>query len=311
MVSQPRKVEVSLSGVGQRLDNYLLRMWKGVPRSHVYRLIREGQVRVNGSRSRVHRKLATGDIIRLPPIRAAVKKPTSLPKEFPALRACTLYEDESLLIIDKPSGVAVHGGSGLCGGVIEALRIEGSPGAYLELVHRLDRETSGCLMLAKDPEALRILHKSLRLPTPDGIQKKYLSLLVGDWIDGPRDIDLDLETVRLTNKSRRSVVTGKGRHANSRFVPIQQFDEYVLVEIELRTGRMHQIRAHAAAIGYPVGGDRKYGSRDGNRKLRRVGLKRLFLHAGELELRHPQTGQRLVVKAAMPDELVGVLVGLS
>jgi 23S rRNA pseudouridine955/2504/2580 synthase len=286
-------------------------MWKGVPRSHVYRLIREGQVRVNGSRSRVHRKLATGDIIRLPPIRTAAKEPTSPPKEFPALRECTLYEDDSLLIINKPSGVAVHGGSGLRGGVIEALRKECSPGTYLELVHRLDRETSGCLMLAKDPAALRFLHKSLRNPSSKGIQKKYLSLLVGDWVHGPRDIDLSLETVRPTNESRRSVVTNKGRQANSRFVPIQNFDEYVLVEIELRTGRMHQIRAHAAAIGYPVGGDRKYGSRAGNRRLRQVGLKRLFLHAVELELKHPQTGQRLAVKAAMPDELTEVLMGLS
>ena len=311
MTSRTQQVEVSRSAVGQRLDNYLLRMWKGVPRSHIYRLIRKGQVRVNGSRSRVHRKLATGDIIRLPPIRTAAKAPTSPPEEFPALRECTLYEDDSLLIINKPSGVAVHGGSGLRGGVIEALRKECSPGTYLELVHRLDRETSGCLMLAKDPAALRFLHKSLRNPSSNEIQKKYLSLLVGDWVHGPRDIDLSLETVRPMNESRRSVVTSKGRQANSRFVPIQHFDEYVLVEIELRTGRMHQIRAHAAAIGYPVGGDRKYGSRAGNRRLRQVGLKRLFLHAVELELKHPQTGQRLAVKAAMPDELTEVLMGLS
>ena len=311
MTSRTQQVEVSRSAVGQRLDNYLLRMWKGVPRSHIYRLIREGQVRVNGSRSRVHRKLATGDIIRLPPIRTAAKAPTSRPEGFPALRECTLYEDDSLLIINKPSGVAVHGGSGLRGGVIEALRKECSPGAYLELVHRLDRETSGCLMLAKDPAALRFLHKSLRNPSSNEIQKKYLSLLVGDWVHGSRDIDLSLETVRPMNESRRSVVTSKGRQANSRFVPIQHFDEYVLVEIELRTGRMHQIRAHAAAIGYPVGGARKYGSRAGNRRLRQVGLKRLFLHAVELELKHPQTGQRLAVKAAMPDELTEVLMGLS
>ena len=157
MASRVQQVEVSRTGVGQRLDNYLIRLWKGVPRSHVYRLIREGQVRVNGSRSRAHRKLATGDIIRLPPIRVAAREPTSLPEEFPALRKRTLYEDDSLLIIDKPSGIAVHGGSGLRGGVIESLRKDGSPGTYLELVHRLDRETSGCLMLAKDPEALRFL----------------------------------------------------------------------------------------------------------------------------------------------------------
>ena len=302
---------VSQSGVYQRLDNYLIRMWKGVPRSHIYRLIREGQVRVNGSRSRVHRKLVTGDIVRLPPIRTALKEPMLVPEEFPALRERTLYEDDSLLIIDKPAGVAVHGGSGLRGGVIEALRKECSPGTYLELVHRLDRDTSGCLMLAKDPAALRFLHKSFRDHNSNGIQKRYQSLLVGNWVHGPRDIDLSLETVRPTNKSRRSVVTGNGRPANSRFVPIQHFDEYVLVEIELRTGRMHQIRAHAAAIGYPVGGDRMYGSRDGNRRLRQIGLKRLFLHATELKLKHPQTGQRLAVKAAMPDELTAVLTGLS
>ena len=311
MVSQTTKVEVSRSGVGQRLDNYLFRIWKGVPRSHVYRLIREGQIRVNGSRSRFYRKLATGDTIRLPPIRTTAKEPTSLPEEFLALRKRTLYEDDSLLIIDKPSGVAVHGGSGLRGGVIEALRKESLSDTYLELVHRLDRETSGCLMLAKDPDALRFLHKSFRNPTSNEIQKTYLSLLVGDWVDGARDIDLNLETVRLTSKSRRSVVTSEGRQANSRFVPIQHFDEHVLVEIGLRTGRMHQIRAHAAAIGYPVGGDRKYGSREGNRRLRQYGLKRLFLHAAELELRHPLTGEKLTVKAAMPKELTEVLMGLS
>ena len=172
IASRAQEVEITQSGVGQRLDNYLLRIWKGVPRSHVYRLIREGQVRINGSRSRVHRKLATGDIIRLPPIRTVAKKPMAIPKDFPALRDRTLYEDDSLLIIDKPSGVAVHGGSGLRGGVIEALRNDDSLGPYLELVHRLDRETSGCLMLAKDPAVLRFLHKSLRNPASNGIKKK-------------------------------------------------------------------------------------------------------------------------------------------
>jgi 23S rRNA pseudouridine955/2504/2580 synthase len=311
ITSPAQQVAVTQSGVDQRLDNYLIRMWKGVPRSHIYRLIREGQVRVNGSRSRVHRKLATGDILRLPPIRTTPKESMLIPEKFPALRECALYEDDSLLIIDKPAGVAVHGGSGLRGGVIEALRKECSPGTYLELVHRLDRHTSGCLMLAKDPTTLRFLHKSFRDHLSSGIQKKYQSLLVGKWVDGPRDIDLSLETIRSTNESRRSVVTGQGRHASSRFVPIQYFDEYVLVEIELRTGRMHQIRAHAAAIGYPVGGDRKYGSRDGNRRLQQVGLKRLFLHATEVELIHPKTGQKLVVKATLPDGLTEVLRGLS
>lgn len=234
-----------------------------------------------------------------------------IPEGFPVLRKRILYEDDSLLIIDKPAGIAVHGGSGLHGSVIEALRKECSSGTYLELVHRLDRDTSGCLMLAKDPAALRFLHKSFRDHISNGIKKRYQSLLVGNWVHGPRDIDLSLETVRSTNQSRRSVVTGKGRYANSRFVPIQHFDEYVLVEIELRTGRMHQIRAHAAAIGYPVGGDRKYGSREGNRKLRRYGLKRLFLHASKIELIHPQTGQKLTVKATMPGELTEVLLELS
>ena len=174
MASQPKTqhVEVSQSGVGQRLDNYLFRIWKDVPRSHVYRVIRQGQVRVNGSCSRVHRKLANGDIIRLPPIRTAARDPMSIPEGFPALRERTLYEDDSLLIIDKPSGVAVHGGTNLRGGVIEALRKDGSLGTYLELVHRLDRETSGCLMLAKDPAVLRFLHKSLRNPASNGIKKK-------------------------------------------------------------------------------------------------------------------------------------------
>jgi 23S rRNA pseudouridine955/2504/2580 synthase len=223
------------------------------------------------------------------------------------LQGCTIYEDDTLLIIDKPFGIAVHGGSGLRGGVIEALRNEASHGSYLELVHRLDRDTSGCLMLAKDPTTLRFLHKSLQDSTSNGIRKKYLSLLVGNWTNGPRNIDLNLETVRTKNRSSRSVVTSRGRHASSKFFPIRQFDGYVLVEIKLKTGRMHQIRAHAAAIGYPVGGDRKYGRDEDNRNLRHIGLNRLFLHAAELELRHPRTNKKLVVNAAIPGELARVL----
>jgi 23S rRNA pseudouridine955/2504/2580 synthase len=287
-------------------------MWKGVPRSHVYRLIREGQVRVNGSRSRVHRKLVAGDLIRLPPIRVAAKQTMPVPDVLQTPeKNHTLYEDDNLLIINKPTGVAVHGGSGLRGGVIEILRASRTSEAYLELAHRLDRETSGCLILAKNPAVLRSLHNSLRNPSSNGIRKKYLALLVGDWDNGPREIDLSLQTVRVSNDSRRSVVANNGRHADSRFVPIQHFKGFVLVEVEPRTGRMHQIRAHAAAIGYPVGGDRKYGSREANRRLQRVGLKRLFLHAVELRLAHPQTGQQLTITAEIPDDLREVLAGLS
>lgn len=164
-------IEVALSGASQRLDNYLLRLLKGVPRSHIYRLIRDGQVRVNGSRSRVHRKLVDGDIVRIPPIRTTAKEASVSTKELTSLVNCTLYEDDSLLIINKPSGVAVHGGSGLRGGVIETLRNSTFPKSYLELVHRLDRQTSGCLLLAKDPITLRNLHQTLRIPNSKKLQK--------------------------------------------------------------------------------------------------------------------------------------------
>jgi len=302
-----QEIEISELGVGQRLDNYLLRLWKKVPKSHVYRLIRKGQVRVNGSRSKVHTKLNTGDHLRLPPLRLEPKVEPDLPDYLKILLDCIVYEDESLLMLDKPSGVAVHGGSGIRGGVIEALRLYRKSSDYLELVHRLDRETSGCLLLAKTPYALRLFHDALRDPCSQKIRKKYLSLLVGKWKNGPKDIDLSLETIKSNGHRRRSIVTTTGRAASSRFTPIRYCEDYVLAEIELRTGRMHQIRAHAAAIGHPVAGDQKYGSKIANRELREFGLKRLFLHAVTLEFIHPNTGQWLKLEAPIPESLMAVV----
>ena len=300
-------IEVSEADVGQRLDNYLIKSWKDVPKSHVYRLIRQGQVRVNGSRSKAHQRLRPGDNVRLPPIRRRPKKQTLIPDHLDVLKCCTLYEDESLLVIDKPSGIAVHGGSGLSSGVIEALRSYREQGTYLELVHRLDRETSGCLMLAKNPRVLRSLHKAFREHSSNLIIKKYVSLLIGEWRYGRREVNLELVTEHRPGERRRSTVAKGGRKATTLFIPMRNFEGYGLVEIELGTGRMHQIRAHAAAVGHPVAGDHKYGSHLANRKLSHLGLKRLFLHAAEVKLEHPETGQVLCVQATMPENLKHVI----
>ena len=306
-----RYIDVTESGVGQRLDNYLLRLWKDVPKSHVYRLIREGQVRVNGSRSKVFQKLSAGDRIRLPPIRTSARTQKAIPNHLKILQDCTLYEDKSILIIDKPSGIAVHGGTRIAGGVIEALREYRKLDTYLELVHRLDRETSGCLILAKNPVALRFLHSALRGDSSNRISKRYLSLLVGHWTYGKREVKLRLSTTRKAGDLQRSTVAKTGREATTLITPIKVFNNHVLVEIDLKTGRMHQIRAHAKGIGHPVAGDQKYGSHLANRDLKKLGLNRLFLHATEVELTHPESGRKLRVKAPIPDNLKVVMEKLQ
>jgi len=298
-----KHVNVPPSAVGQRLDNYLLRSWKGVPRSHVYRLIRAGQVRVNGSRSRVFRKLKDGDILRLPPIRLDDATSRSIPMHLRQLKVDRLYEDENLLIINKPSGIPVHGGTRLRAGIIEILRFQQElEDSYLELVHRIDRDTSGCLILAKEPQTLKRLHSYLR-DDKEQIRKRYLALLCGKWVGGAQSINFPLESRRFSPEQRRSVVTNTGRAANSLFTPVESFTEYSLVQIELVTGRTHQIRAHASAIGHPVAGDTKYGLRQQNRSLHELGLRRLFLHAHDIRLTHPKSGAIIDVSAPLEKDL--------
>ena len=306
-----RHVEVTELVDLQRLDNYLIKIWKGVPKSHIYRLIRGGNVRINGSRCKPSQKLNTGDTIRLPPVRTSNKDQIVNADHPQVLRKCTLYEDNSILVINKPSGIAVHGGSKISGNVIDALRYFRNPDQFLELVHRLDKDTSGCLVLAKNLPTLRKLHKAFARQSTDSISKTYLALLAGHWTNGPREVQLKLTKNISVSGDKKTSIDDKGQHAVSNFIPIRQYDGCVFVKVELRTGRMHQIRSHAAAIGNPVIGDRKYGSIIANKKFRKMGLNRLFLHATEIKFFHPQTEKQITIKSDLPLNLNLIMEKLS
>lgn len=302
-----RQHPVTAEEAGQRIDNFLLRVLKQVPKSHVYKILRGGQVRVNKGRVKADYRLLEGDLVRLPPIWRDLGTPKiALPR--PGLEARILFEDESLLVLDKPTGLAVHGGSGVSQGVIETLRANRPDAAFLELVHRLDRETSGCLLIAKKRSALRSLHEQLREGSMD---KHYLLLVKGAWRGGVRNIQVALQKNTLRSGERLVQVSEAGKAANTRFVPVQVFAEATLLRAELDTGRTHQIRVHAQSIGQPVAGDDKYGDPAFNQRLRELGLKRLFLHAAELNFMHPRLGERMTISAALPVELQAVLARLS
>ena len=294
---------------GQRLDNFLFRELKGVPKGHIYRIIRDGQVRINGGRSRAATRLGSGDRIRIPPLRLADvdRAETSSPdwRFLPQI----LYEDRDLLIIDKPSGIAVHGGTGQQVSVIQQLRIA-SPD-YLELIHRLDKETSGVLMLAKNRGALLAMHSQLQASNSGkGVKKVYQALLCGAWRGGPRTITRPLETVRPKIGEKRSRVSEAGRVAKSTFSLLELFEDFSLMEIVLATGRLHQIRAHASAEGMPVAGDKIYGEKEQNRALRQIGLTRQFLHASQVSFAHPETKKVVDVRSPLPKTLLSVLTQL-
>ena len=294
---------------GQRLDNFLIRELKGVPKSHIYRIIRDGQVRLNGGRSRAATRLGSGDRIRIPPLRLADldRAETTSPDRW--LTPKILHEDKDLLIIDKPSGIAVHGGTGQKTSVIQQLRIA-SPD-YLELIHRLDKETSGILMLAKTRQALLGMHSQLQASSSRQRMKKvYQALLCGRWRGKSRTINRPLETVRPKPGEKRSRVSETGRFAQSTFSPIELFKSFSLLEIALTTGRLHQIRAHASAEGMPVAGDKIYGSKEQNRALRRIGLTRQFLHASEVSFVHPTSKKAVSVQSPLPETLLSVLTQL-
>ncbi len=296
-----RHVEVGPRHAGQRIDNFLLTALKGVPRSRIYRLLRKGEVRVNKGRAKPEYRLKEGDIVRLPPVRTgAPERPLVDAGRFAWLNDRILYEDDSLLVIDKPPGLAVHGGSGVSVGLIEALRALRGEGAALELAHRLDRDTSGCLIIAKTREALLGLHRLLK---EGGLRKTYLALLVGRWKGGNLDVDVALEKGRDVAGEKRVAVAAEGQAARSHFRPRDRYRDATLVEIDLHTGRTHQARVHAAHLGHPVAGDEKYGDRDDNRRYRKLGIRRLFLHALRLSFPHPVTGQTLTVESPLPDDL--------
>lgn len=296
-------VNVDEEEAGQRLDNFLAKRLKGVPKSHLYRIIRSGEVRVNKGRADATTRLAAGDVVRVPPVRVAEKPDTStVDAAARHVELSILYEDDALLAINKPAGLAVHGGSGLSFGVIELLRAQRPQAKFLELVHRLDRDTSGILLVAKKRSALTRLHEMLR--DNHQIDKRYLALVAGRWPNPRSHIRFKLfkyETAEGERRVRVDEEAGLTSHtvANVR----QHWPEATLLECELKTGRTHQIRVHLAASGHPILGDDKYGDLATNRAMQKRGLRRMFLHAWRLTLTHPLTSEPLILEASLPDNL--------
>jgi 23S rRNA pseudouridine955/2504/2580 synthase len=302
-----RYVEAGEGDVGQRIDNYLMRILRDAPRSLIYRIVRKGEVRVNGRRAKPDYRLVAGDRIRLPPMRREPRERTAAPskslRDFVA--AAVIYQDRDLIAVNKPAGVAVHGGSGVSFGVIEALRAVYPELKELELVHRLDRDTSGCLLIAKRRSVLRELHAKLR---EREMEKRYFALLCGRWPFGAKTIDLPLKTHQKQGGERVVRVHADGQEALTTFKPVQFFGQLAtLMEIEIGTGRTHQIRVHAAYAGYPVAGDEKYGDADGNAKLEAFGLTRMFLHAHSLAFARDGAAEPFRVAAPLSTELEEVV----
>jgi 23S rRNA pseudouridine955/2504/2580 synthase len=306
---QVQFLTISEEEVGQRIDNYLLRICKGVPKSHIYRILSSGEVRVNKGRIDQTYRLKEGDMVRLPPIRVAEKST----KIVPGAEFKILLEDSHLLIIDKPAGVAVHGGSGVAFGVIEQLRAARPDAKFLELVHRLDRETSGILLLAKKRSALLNLHEQIR----DGLlDKRYLVLVHGDWKNTRQHVKLALHKYTTADGERRVRVQADGMASHTVFSLLRKYQDYALLEAELKTGRTHQIRVHLSASGFAIAGDDKYGDFALNRMLlkadeSRGALKRMFLHAHQITFTHPESGKPVTLKAPLPDECNRFLVSLG
>jgi 23S rRNA pseudouridine955/2504/2580 synthase len=302
-------VTINEEEAGQRIDNYLLRVCKGVPKSHIYRILRSGEVRVNKGRIDQLYRLESGDVVRIPPVRVAEKSIAIVP----AAEFAILFEDAHMLIIDKPCGTAVHGGSGVSFGVIEQLRASRPDAKFLELVHRLDRETSGLLLLAKKRSALTNLHEQMR----DGVtDKRYLTMVYGDWKNKRQHIKLPLHKYTTPEGERRVCVQAGGMESHTVFSLLRKFEHYALLEAELKTGRTHQIRVHLASSGFPIAGDDKYGDFALNRVLLKAEpargvLKRMFLHAHQITFTHPDSGKEMTIKAPLPPELERFLLSLG
>lgn len=305
-----RHLRITDLQAGQRLDNFLLRELKGAPKSLIYRILRTGEVRLNGGRVRPEHRVQVGDVLRLPPLRLEERPsgPRQVPPELARrLRAAVVYEDHELLVLDKPAGLAVHKGSGLDYGVIELLRSLRPEQPFLELAHRLDRATSGCLALAKTPDALRRIQDALRTGQ---VEKRYLALTRGYWNHGPREVNQPLRRNVLRGGERLAAVLEDGKSARTRFQPVSLHPAASLLEAHIFTGRTHQIRVHAAHVGHPVAGDDKYGDPAFNRLMAdQYGLRRLFLHAHGLSLM--LGGREIAVSAPLAPELKAVLSQLS
>lgn len=304
-----RHREIDAERAGQRLDNYLLGELKGVPRSHVYRLIRSGQVRVNSGRTSPSYRLKAGDRVRVPPVgvRPAARS-AATPDRLDWLGERIIHEDARILVLDKPAGLAVHGGSGVSLGVIEALRLLRPECKDLELAHRLDRDTSGCLLLAKRRSALRVLHELLR---EGQVDKRYLTLVKGRWPEDATEIDAPLVTRRVGGEARVKV-DESGKEARSSFRVVDRFGKTAtLLEVSIDTGRTHQIRVHAQHAGHPVAGDERYGDEDFDDYLKSFGLKRMFLHAHSVSFDWPESGEPFSASAPLPEDLRAVLTALE
>jgi len=296
-----RFVEIGTEQAGQRIDNFLLRLCKGVPKSHLYKAIRGGEVRVNKGRIAADYRLEAGDTVRVPPIRlpAPDEKRSVPPAVFPIV-----YEDNALIVVDKPAGIAVHGGSGVSFGVIEQLRAAHPDAPFLELAHRLDRETSGLLMIAKTRKSLLALHDMMR----EGKGRKhYQALVVGDWVNDKQHLRQPLLKWLTASGERRVKVDAGGKAAHTIITLTKRYGRYSLLGAELRTGRTHQIRVHLAASGYPIVGDEKYGTDEVRARFARLGFHRMFLHASRLEIPHPLTQEPLVLTAPLPRACLDIL----
>ena len=295
---------VDEESAGQRLDNFLIRHLKGVPKTHVYRIIRSGEVRVNKGRASADTRIETGDVVRLPPVRISDKVAEKAARPAPGREFPLLLEDDALMAIDKPSGVAVHGGSGVSFGVIEQLRQARPLAKLLELVHRLDRETSGILLVAKKRSALKHLQDQFRERETG---KTYLALVQGCWPEKLKVIDSALHKFLLPDGERRVKVTSNEDPDGMRSITLVKVAERLvdctLLEVTIKTGRTHQIRVHLASQGHPIAGDDKYGDFEWNKVLQKQGLKRMFLHAWRLQFSHPATGKRVELKSNLPSEL--------
>jgi len=295
---------VDEESAGQRLDNFLIRHLKGVPKTHVYRIIRSGEVRVNKGRASADTRIETGDVVRLPPVRISDKVAEKAARPAPGREFPLLLEDDALMAIDKPSGVAVHGGSGVSFGVIEQLRQARPLAKLLELVHRLDRETSGILLVAKKRSALKHLQDQFRERETG---KTYLALVQGSWPEKLKVIDSALHKFLLPDGERRVKVTSNEDPDGMRSITLVKVAERLvdctLLEVTIKTGRTHQIRVHLASQGHPIAGDDKYGDFEWNKVLQKQGLKRMFLHAWRLQFSHPATGKRVELKSNLPSEL--------
>jgi len=306
-----RRLKVDDSADGQRLDNFLVARLKGVPKSRLYKLVRGGEVRVNGGRVDVGHRLALGDEVRIPPVRTATPAQAGAPRLPPSahrLLPAILYRDDALIALDKPAGMAVHGGSGISRGVIEQLRLELPECRYMELVHRLDRETSGVLLIALKRRALVNLHAAMRAGR---IEKRYFTLVAGRWPNPVQHVKLPLHKRVTDAGEKRVTVRDEGQAAHTIFRRLQQFEGFTLLEAELKTGRTHQIRVHASHLGFPIAGDDKYGDFELNKRLAKQGLKRMFLHAARLVFEHPISGERMTVEAPLPADLQAFLDNLS